>query len=103
MICLAAVAIAINPEEHWRSRVCALTETGKTVVKHGVTIMGPLDLPSRLPVHASQMFSRNVEKLLLYVTKDGAWKLDPKEEIVAGCLVTMNGDVVHPKVKERLA
>ena len=37
------------------------------------------------------MFSRNVEKLLLYVTKDGAWKLDPKDEIVAGSLITMNG------------
>ncbi|MGO9000245.1 MAG: Re/Si-specific NAD(P)(+) transhydrogenase subunit alpha [Polyangiaceae bacterium] len=82
---------------------CALTETGKVVEKHGVTIMGLLDLPSRLPLHASQMFSRNVEKLLLHVIKEGAWKLDAKDEIVAGCLVTMNGDVVHPKVKERLA
>jgi NAD(P) transhydrogenase subunit alpha len=81
---------------------CALTETGKVVERHGVTIMGVLDLPGRLAVHASQMFSRNVEKLLLHVTKDGAWKLDPKEEIVAGCLVTMAGDVVHAKVKERL-
>jgi NAD(P) transhydrogenase subunit alpha len=81
---------------------CALTETGKVVEKHGVTIMGLLDLPSRLSLHASQMYSRNVEKLLLYVTKDGAWKLDPKDEIVAGSLVTMAGDVVHPKVKEKL-
>jgi NAD(P) transhydrogenase subunit alpha len=81
---------------------CALTETGKVVEKHGVTIMGLLDLPSRLPLHASQMFSRNVEKLLLHVIKEGEWKLDPKEEIVAGCLVTVNGDVVHPKVKEKI-
>jgi NAD(P) transhydrogenase subunit alpha len=81
---------------------CALTETGKVVEKHGVTIMGLLDLPSRLSQHASQMFSRNVEKLLLHVVKEGAWKLDAKDEIVAGCLVTMSGDVVHPKVKERL-
>jgi NAD(P) transhydrogenase subunit alpha len=81
---------------------CALTETGKVVEKHGVTIMGLLDLPSRLPQHASQMFSRNVEKLLLYVTKDGEWKLDPKDEIVAGSMVTMAGDVVHAKVKERM-
>ena len=81
---------------------CALTETGKTVVKHGVSIMGPLDLPSRLPVHASQMFSRNVEKLLVYVTKDGAWNLDPKDEIVAGSLIVKDGDVVHARVKERL-
>jgi len=68
-----------------------------------VTIMGVLDLPSRLAFHTSQMFSRNVEKLLLYVIKDGAWKLDPKDEIVAGSLVTLNGDVVHPKVKERMS
>ena len=64
--------------------------------------MGLLDLPSRLSVHASQMFSRNVEKFLVYATKEGAWKLDPKDEIVAGSLVTMNGDVVHPRVKEKL-
>jgi len=81
---------------------CALTETGKVVEKYGVTIMGLLDLPSRLPLHASQMFSRNVEKLLLHVIKEGAWKLDPKDEIVAGCLVTVNGDVVHPRVKEKI-
>jgi NAD(P) transhydrogenase subunit alpha len=81
---------------------CELTEAGKVVEKHGVTIMGLLDLPSRLSLHASQMFSRNVEKLLLHVIKDGEWKLDPKDEIVAGCLVTMRGDVVHAKVKEKL-
>ncbi len=81
---------------------CALTESGKVVEKHGVTIMGLLDLPSRLSLHASQMFSRNVEKLLFHVVKESAWKLDPKDEIVAGCLVTLNGDVVHAKVKERL-
>jgi H+-translocating NAD(P) transhydrogenase subunit alpha len=81
---------------------CALTETGKVVEKYGVTIMGLLDLPSRLPLHASQMFSRNVEKLLFHVIKEGAWKLDPKDEIVAGCLVTVSGDVVHPKVKEKI-
>lgn len=81
---------------------CALTETGKVVEKYGVTIMGLLDLPSRLSLHASQMFSRNVEKLLLHVIKEGAWKLDPKDEITAGCLVTVSGDVVHAKVKERL-
>ena len=81
---------------------CALTETGKVVEKYGVTIMGLLDLPSRLSLHASQMFSRNVEKLLVYVTKDGAWKLDPKDEIVAGSLVTLSGDVVNPRVKERM-
>ncbi len=81
---------------------CAVTEPGKTVVRHGVTVMGELDLPSRVSVQASQMFSRNVEKLLLHLTKDGAFNLDPAEEITAGCLITRGGEVVHPKVKERL-
>jgi NAD(P) transhydrogenase subunit alpha len=81
---------------------CELTEAGTVVVRHGVTVMGLLDLPGRLAVHASQMFSRNVEKLLLHITKDGALSLDPKDEIVAASLVTVGGDVVHAKVKERL-
>ncbi|MFI5300440.1 MAG: NAD(P)(+) transhydrogenase (Re/Si-specific) subunit alpha, partial [Polyangiales bacterium] len=81
---------------------CELTVPGEIVVRHGVTIVGALDVPSHLAVHASQMYSRNVEKLLLHLTKDGAWKLDPKDEIVAGCLVTKDGEVVHAKVKERM-
>ncbi|HEY2512163.1 MAG TPA: Re/Si-specific NAD(P)(+) transhydrogenase subunit alpha [Polyangiaceae bacterium] len=81
---------------------CELTEPGKVVEKHGVTIMGMLDLPSRLSLHASQMFSRNVEKLLLHVIKEGVWKLDAKDEIVAGSLVTLSGDVVNTRVKEKM-
>ncbi len=81
---------------------CEVTEPGQTVVRHGVTVMGQLDLPGRLAVHASQMFSRNVEKFLLHLTKDGVLTLDAKDEIIAGSLVTMAGDVVHAKVKEKL-
>ena len=81
---------------------CELTEPGQVVVRHGVTVMGVLDLPGRLAVHASQMFSRNVEKLLLHVSKDGALVLDAKDEIVAGSVVTRGGDVVNARVKERL-
>jgi NAD(P) transhydrogenase subunit alpha len=81
---------------------CELTEPGQVVVRHGVTVMGLLDLPGRLAVHASQMFSRNVEKLLLHVSKDGALVLDAKDEIVAGSVVTRGGDVVNARVKERL-
>ena len=82
---------------------CALTESGKTVEKHGVTILGILDLPSRLAVHASQTNSRATWRSSSFVTKEGAWKLDVKDEIVAGSMVTLSGDVVHPKVKEKLA
>jgi NAD(P) transhydrogenase subunit alpha len=79
---------------------CELTKPGETIVEHGVTIVGQTDLTSRMCSHASQMYSRNMEKLLLYVTKDGAWKLDFKDEIVAGSVITHEGAIVHPKVKE---
>jgi len=74
---------------------CALTEAGRTVVRHGVTIIGALDLPSHVAVHASQMWSRNMEKLLAHVSKDGAFALDTRDEIVRGCLVTRGGEIVH--------
>ena len=79
---------------------CELTKPGQTVVEHGVTIIGQTDTTSRMCAHASQMYSRNMEKLLLYVTKDGAWKLDFADEIVAGTVITHGGAIVHPKVKE---
>jgi NAD(P) transhydrogenase subunit alpha len=79
---------------------CELTKSGQTVVEHGVTIIGVTDMTSRMCAHASQMYSRNMEKLLFYITKDGAWKLDFKDEIVAGSVITHAGEIVHPKVKE---
>jgi NAD(P) transhydrogenase subunit alpha len=82
---------------------CELTKPGETVVEHGVTLVGQTDLTSRMCAHASQMYSRNMEKLLYYLTKDGAWKLDFKDEIVAGSVITHAGEVVHAKVKEQAA
>ena len=82
---------------------CALTEPGNEVVKYGVTIIGRLNLPSRLAVHASQMYSRNMEKLLLHLMGDGGLKINLQEEITAGCVITQGGEVVHPKVKELLS
>jgi NAD(P) transhydrogenase subunit alpha len=79
---------------------CELTKPGQTVVEHGITIIGVTDMTSRMSAHASQMYSRNMEKLLFHLTKDGAWKLDFKEEIVAGCVITHGGEIVQAKVKE---
>ena len=50
--------------------------------------------------HASQAFSRNIEKLLLHITADGNWKIDLNEEITKGCVITKEGEIVHAKVKE---
>jgi NAD(P) transhydrogenase subunit alpha len=82
---------------------CELTKPGQTVVEHGVTIIGMTDLTSRMCADASKMYSRNMEKLLLYVTKEGVLKLDPKDEIVAGSLITQGGEIVHPRVKELIS
>jgi H+-translocating NAD(P) transhydrogenase subunit alpha len=68
-------------------------------VRHGpVTILGPTDLPAGMPNHASQMYSRNVEALIQHVVRDGALVLDATDEIIRDCLVTADGEVVHPRV-----
>ena len=82
---------------------CALTEPGTEVVRHGVTILGFLNLPSRMAVHASQMYSRNMEKLLLHLMGDSGLKIDSQDEITRGCVITHGGEIVHAKVKELLS
>ena len=81
---------------------CELTRPGETVVEGGVHILGPANMPSDVPYHASQMFAKNVANFLLNMVKDGELKLNRDDEIVAGTLVTEGGAVVHPGVKELL-
>ena len=81
---------------------CELTEPGKTVVKHGVTIIGETNLPATMPVHASQMYSRNLTSFVLEFTKDGAFNLDMEDEIIKGAMVTHGGEVVHELTKKAL-
>ena len=65
---------------------CAVTQPGETIVHRGVTVAGPLDLPSRMPLHASQMYARNVFNVLQHLTKSGTFTLNPEDEIVKGML-----------------
>ena len=81
---------------------CALTEPGKRVVRNGVTVIGPTNLPSEVPVQASQMFSKNVSTFLGELLKDGSLHLDLENEIVRGTLVAHEGRLVHPAVIEAL-
>ena len=74
---------------------CELTQPGETVHVHGVTIMGPLNLPSTTPFHASQMFSRNVLTLLQHLMKDGEIVLNASDEITGAMLITHDGKVVR--------
>ncbi len=79
---------------------CELTSPGETVVREGVTIIGELNLPSTVPTHASQMFSRNICNFLLLVVKDGELRLDFSDEVISGTCVTHNGQVVNDAVRE---
>lgn len=67
---------------------CALTEAGKEALKNGVTILGPLHLPSTLSTHASQMYSKNIASFLGLLVKEGKLNLDFKDEIIAQTCVT---------------
>ena len=80
---------------------CELTRPGETVVSGGVSIAGPLNLPSTIPYHASQMYAKNIATFLKYlIDKDGALVLNREDEIVRETLVTYAGEVVHPRVRE---
>jgi NAD(P) transhydrogenase subunit alpha len=81
---------------------CELTRPGETVEHRGVRILGPLNLPSTIPYHASQMYARNIGTFLKYLVKDGKIALDREDEIVRETLVTHQGEVVHPRVRELL-
>jgi H+-translocating NAD(P) transhydrogenase subunit alpha len=73
---------------------CELSKAGETVHAHDVTIIGPLNLPSTVAFHASQMFGRNVLALLQHLVKDGAVTLDPSDEITGAMLMTHEGKVL---------
>ena len=82
---------------------CELAKAGQTITAHGVTIMGPVNLAATVPYHASQMYAKNISTFLLHLfTKEGAFQLKPEDEIVAGTLLTRDGEVVHPRVRELL-
>ncbi len=73
---------------------CELSKLGETVQAHDVTIMGPVNLPSSVAFHASQMFGRNILALLQHLVKDGAIVLDPADEITGAMLVVHQGKVL---------
>jgi NAD(P) transhydrogenase subunit alpha len=78
---------------------CELTRPGETVVAHGVTIVGAVNLAGTVPHHASQMYARNVSAFLLHLTAEGRLRLDPADEITRETLVVRDGEVVHPRLR----
>jgi NAD(P) transhydrogenase subunit alpha len=82
---------------------CELTEPGKTVVKHGVTIIGAINVASGVPYHASQMYSKNITSFLMHLIKDQKLNLNLEDEIVRETLLTRDGEIVQARVREFLA
>ena len=81
---------------------CELTVPGEHVIANDVNIHGPLNLPSRMPTHASEMYAKNLYNLFSPFIKDGELKLDLADEVLAGCLLTHDGRVVNENVKKIL-
>ncbi|MDH5740062.1 MAG: NAD(P) transhydrogenase subunit alpha [Nitrospira sp.] len=81
---------------------CELTRPNETVRHHGVVILGPTNLPSTVPTHASVLYGRNIANMLLHVCKNGVVCADPEDEITRETLVTRRGEVVHPRIASLL-
>jgi NAD(P) transhydrogenase subunit alpha len=81
---------------------CELTRPGETIVENGVSIVGCVNIPSSVPFHASQMYAKNLSTFLLSQVKGGQLALNRADEIVSSTLVTHEGQVVHPRIREVL-
>jgi NAD(P) transhydrogenase subunit alpha len=79
---------------------CECTEAGVEVQWNGVTIIGPVNLPSTMPVHASELYSKNISALLKLMIKDGELNLDFEDDIIAGACVTHAGEILNQRVKD---
>ena len=81
---------------------CELTRVDETVTANGVTILGPSNLPSSIPVHASEMYSRNITTFLLSMVHDGQLRIDLEDEVLRDTLLTQGGEIVNKRVRQLL-
>jgi NAD(P) transhydrogenase subunit alpha len=79
---------------------CELSEPGQSVLAHNVKILAPLNVPSTMAEHASQLYARNIQALLELVVKDGQLELDFEDEVIAGACITRDGEIVHEGAKQ---
>ncbi|GAX35826.1 Re/Si-specific NAD(P)(+) transhydrogenase subunit alpha [Nodularia sp. NIES-3585] len=82
---------------------CACTEAGKDIVWNGVTIIGPINLPSSMPIHASQLYSKNLTSLVQLLVKDKALQIDFADDIVNAACITHAGEIRNQRVRDALA
>jgi H+-translocating NAD(P) transhydrogenase subunit alpha len=81
---------------------CACTQAGKDIVWNGVTIIGPINLPSSMPVHASQLYAKNLSSLIQLLVKDKALEINFADDIVDAACITHAGEIRNQRVKEAL-
>ncbi len=98
-MCSGSVIIDIAAE---RGGNCELTRPGETIVHKGITVVGPLNLPSLVPYHASQMFATNIASFLKLLVRDGVLNVNLDDEIIRETLVAHGNKVVHPRVSQLL-
>ncbi len=82
---------------------CELTRPGETAIVGGVKIIGPLNLPATMPLHASQLYARNLTAFALEFWRDGRFVMDMEDEIIKGALITHEGRVLHAAARDALA
>ena len=81
---------------------CEVTRPGESIVERGVSVLGPLNVPSMVPFHASQMYASNITSFVKLLFKDGTLNINQEDEIIRETLVTFEGKVVHPRVLEAI-
>jgi NAD(P) transhydrogenase subunit alpha len=79
---------------------CELSEPGESVLRHGVNVLAPLNVPSTMAEHASQLYARNIQALLALMIDKGRLELDFEDEIIAGACITRDGDIVNEAARE---
>jgi NAD(P) transhydrogenase subunit alpha len=79
---------------------CELSEPGQSVIRHDVKILAPLNVPSTMAEHASQLYARNIQALLGLMVKDGKLELDFEDEVISGACITRDGEIVHEGAKQ---
>ena len=78
---------------------CELSQPGESVIRHDVKILAPLNVPSTMAEHASQLYARNIQSLLGLMITDGELSLDYEDEVIAGACITRGGEIVHKGAK----
>ena len=81
---------------------CAVTKPGEKIIHKGVIVIGPLNIPAQVPVHASQMYAKNISTFLLHMVKEGKFELNLEDEITKGAMVAHGGKLVHQAVLNAL-